>query len=100
MHNKRKKPSSILNRRRGKRFYNSSFSEEQKHRGIIMFLYDKGIKDLSKVKQLLQVFHDHQNWNIGKNKFVLNCSLKIQEDFKSFSEWLKTQDTSPFMNSK
>lgn len=100
MYNKRRKSNGILNRRRGKRFYNSEFTPEQKHRGIILYLYDKGVKDLAKAKNLIQTFHDSQNWNVGKHKFMMNCSVKIQDDFPTFANWLKEQDLSPFVNKK
>lgn len=74
-------------RKRGKRFKNKNFTENQKVKGVMFYLYDKGHKNPQEAHGIIYEFCIFAGIVLpDKRKIVFACG-KIQENFPIFLNW-------------
>lgn len=82
---------TIKSRKRGKRYKQKEFTDEQKLKGVMFYLYDKGYKDAKDVHKIIALYCvDVLKFEFGGSGkgWVKECSIEIQKDFKSFIKYV------------
>lgn len=79
--------SAITDRKRGVRYIKSEFTPAQKLNGVVLYLHDKGYTEEKDAHALIQQYGEAKDLH---DKSVRDIAQVIQDDFLSFSKWVKT----------
>lgn len=80
---------SIIQRHRGKRFSKNQFTNYQKVKGVMFYLYDKGFRDAKDAHRIiLEYIKTYEIILTGKRKIEEAC-VAIQDNFPLFINWFK-----------
>lgn len=83
-----KSKKSILERHRGKRFRKNFFTEHQKYKGIIFYLYDRGVTDSADAHRLIREYCAFAGIELRKKKPIRGACSEIQKNFIVFKNWI------------
>lgn len=87
--------SPVLDRKRGKRFRTNDFNENQKVKGILFFLYDKGFRDAKDEHLIIRHYCIERKIELPVKRPIEFACVEIQKDFNSFREWFKVKYIEP-----
>lgn len=78
-----------VHRHRGQRYRHAEFTDEQKVKGVLYWLYDKGIKG-EEAHNTVKAWAAANNFKpLGKHRAVSQTCIEIQKDFLQFVKWFK-----------
>ena len=87
--------NSVINRKRGKSKIQSEFTDKQKVKGVMFFLYDKGYTDAKQAHLIIRHYCIVKKIITPEQSPIVFACVEIQKDFSSFLNF-----TNEFYNRK
>ena len=85
----RTKMRSISDRQRGKRRRLEQFNDNQKMKGVLFFLHDKGFKNSQAAHVVIREYYLEIGFKLTNKKPIKRACVEIQNDFGKFLNWFK-----------
>lgn len=84
-------PRSLSDRKRGKRYKQTKFSDYQKMRGVMFYLHDKGYTNAEAAHKFIRKYAEEElQIELPSKRWVMAACMEIQKDFIRFSIYVNS----------